>query len=111
MVETRSVRIGVSQVQALQPGEILRDTDVKGFGVRRRADAVSYFLQTRVKGRLRWFTIGKHGAPWTPATARKEALRLLATVSQGQDPGADKQRALRTKTLAAGRGIENGGVS
>lgn len=100
MTETRSARIGVTQVQALQPGEILRDTEVKGFGVRRRADAVSYFLQTRVKGRLRWFTIGKHGAPWTPATARKEALRLLATVSQGKDPGADKKRALRTRTLA-----------
>jgi len=99
VTETRSVRIGVAQVQALKPDEILRDTEVKGFGVRRRADAVSYFLQTRVKGRLRWFTIGKHGAPWTPATARKEALRLLATVNQGNDPGADKKRALRTRTM------------
>ena len=30
------------------------------------------------EGRQRWFTIGRHGAPWTPESARLEARRLLA---------------------------------
>jgi hypothetical protein len=84
----------------IKPGEVLRDTDVKGFGARRRYGVPSYFLQTRVKGRLRWFTIGKHGSPWTPATARDEAMRLLRAVASGGDPGADKKHSPRAGTVA-----------
>lgn len=61
-------------VDALLPGSVLWDDAVRGFGVRRqRRDAV-YVL----KHRNRWLTIGRHGSPWTPDTARKEAIRLLA---------------------------------
>ncbi len=101
MSASRQVRIGVAQVNALKPGEVLRDTEVKGFGVRRRDGVVpSYFLQTRVKGRLRWLTIGKHGSPWTPATARDEAIRLLRLIAAGGDPGIDKQQSRRASTVA-----------
>lgn len=32
-------------------------------------------------------SIGRHGSPWTPDTARTEAKRLLGLVAGGKDPG------------------------
>lgn len=90
-------RITVTFVNALEQGQTLRDTDIKGFGVRRQQGAPSYFLQTRIKGRLRWMTIGPHGSPWTPATARKEAIRLLSEIAHGLDPS----EALRFSRISA----------
>jgi integrase len=78
-------------VDRLRPGETLRDTDLKSFGVRCQQDVPSYFLQKKVHGRLRWFTIGPHGSPWTPEKARKEAERILYGLSAGVDPHHQKQ--------------------
>jgi integrase len=83
-------RVSKTAVDRLRPGETLRDTDLKGFGVRRQHDAPSYFLQKKVHGRLRWFTIGPHGSPWTPERARKEAQRILYGLSAGVDPHQQK---------------------
>ncbi|MBU2582598.1 MAG: tyrosine-type recombinase/integrase [Alphaproteobacteria bacterium] len=90
MSDIKSARVTSATVNALQEGQTLRDIEVKGFGARRRSGAPSYFLQTRVNGRLRWMTIGRHGSPWTPAAARKEALRLLADIHDGHDPAHAK---------------------
>ena len=49
--------------------EIIRQLLTTGLGHQSLGSPPSYFLQTRVRGRLR-FTIGKHGSPWTPTTAR-----------------------------------------
>lgn len=68
-------------VNAMAPGDILNDTKIKGFMARRQKDAVSYAIKMRVNGRQRWFTIGRHGNPWTPDTARKRALQILADPS------------------------------
>jgi len=72
-------RLGLRQVRALQLGETVWDESLAGFGARRqKSDAISYVLFYRAKeGRQRWFTIGRHDAPWTPDTARAEARRLL----------------------------------
>ncbi|MBI1384723.1 MAG: tyrosine-type recombinase/integrase [Rhizobiales bacterium] len=87
-------RVNTSTVDSLQPGDTLRDTEIMGFGARRRsAAAPTYYLQTRVKGRLRFITIGTHGSPWTPASARKEALRLITKINEGLDPGQAKAAA------------------
>ena len=94
-----NARVNVTTVSALEPGQTLRDPAIKGFGARRRKGAPSYFLQTRVKGRLRWLTIGPHGAPWTPESARKEALRLLTEIHDGSDPGQDKRSRREAPTL------------
>jgi hypothetical protein len=40
-------------------------------------------------------TIGVHGSPWTPETARSEALRLLTIVRSGVDPVEAKKKAAR----------------
>lgn len=58
-------RITKRQVDALKPGNLLWDGTVRGFGIRCQQAAKVYVLKTRVRGKQRWFTIGKHGAPWT----------------------------------------------
>ena len=99
MSDNLHARIGVSSVKALKPGQVLRDVEVKGFGARRQKGAVSYFLQTRVNGRLTWLTIGRHGSPWTPETARKEAMRLLVQIAGGINPAAARRRTREIPTL------------
>ena len=48
---------------------------------------MAYVLHYRTEeGRQRWYTIGRHGSPWTPETARAEAQRLLGEVRRGLDP-------------------------
>src|SRR6266568_3547874 len=85
-------RIGLREVRALGPGDIVWDAAVAGFHARRqRGPAVTYAVFYRTKeGRQRWHKIGRHGAPWTPETAREEAVRILGDVADGADPAADK---------------------
>jgi integrase len=67
------------------------DTDIAGFALRVSPDgAKSYAVKYRAAGAQRWFTIGRHGSPWTPESARKEALRILSEAAQGRDPSARK---------------------
>jgi integrase len=81
-------------VDALTPGATARmvwDRELPRFGLKcTPAGAKSYVVQYRIGRRLRRYTIGRHGAPWTPDLARKEALRLLALVASGLDPAAAK---------------------
>lgn len=100
MTERR--RIGLREIRALRPGQIAWDRAVPGFGARRQRSAVAYILKFRTaEGRQRWHTIGRHGAPWTPETARTEALRLLGEIVTGGDPGAEKQAARAAITVRA----------
>jgi integrase len=87
-------------VDALKPADggaetVLWDSELKGFGARvQRGGTKSYVLHYRVgTGRgapLRKLTIGRHGSPWTPDSARSEATRLLGLVESGGDPATDK---------------------
>ena len=49
---------------------------------------------------MRRFTIGRHGAPWTPDTAREEARRLLGEVAGKGDPAADKKAKRAAMTVS-----------
>src|SRR5439155_1991593 len=40
------------------------------------------------------YTIGKHGSPWTPDTAREEAQRLLGRVANEVDPTKERKAKL-----------------
>lgn len=72
-------KIGLAAVNAIPPSTTIWDSDLKGFCIRRqKSDAVSYMLKTRILGRIRWFTIGRHGQPWTPETARQRAREIVA---------------------------------
>src|SRR5271170_173419 len=95
-------RIGLREVRKLGPGQILWDSAVPAFGARRqKGEAVNYVLFYRTsEGRQRWVTIGRHGAPWTPDTAREEAKRLLGVVVTGGDPAAAKSAKRGAATVA-----------
>jgi integrase len=64
-----------------------------GFHARRQqSKTVSYIVVYRTaEGRQRWQTIGRHGSPWTPDTARDAAKRILGHVVEGADPAAEKR--------------------
>lgn len=101
-------RISNRTVTAFQDGGFTGfffDTDLKGFGLRAATPgSVSYVLQYRMGGReskSQRYTIGRHGSPWTPTTARTEAERLMLLIAQGIDPiEADKQRRRDAVDLA-----------
>jgi integrase len=78
--------ITIKSVTAMGPGESLWDSAVRGFGVRRQLRDPTYVLKYRHQGQQRFITIGRHGSPWTPDTARREAKRLLGLVASGRDP-------------------------
>jgi integrase len=95
-------RIGLREVRALGPGEIVWDAAVPAFGARRqKGPAVTYVLFYRTaEGRQRWYTIGRHGAPWTPEKAREKAREVLGEVVKGTDPAVDKRATRKAVTLA-----------
>jgi len=94
-------RIGLRAIGKLREGEVIWDATVPGFGARRQSgNAVAYVLKYRTaEGRQRWFTIGRHGAPWTPDEARKEAIRLLGSVARKADPAAEKTSIRKAATV------------
>lgn len=100
MAEPR--RIGLREVRALGPREIVWDAAVAGFHARRQlGPAVTYYVFYRTKeGRQRWHKIGRHGAPWTPEKAREEALRILGRVTDGSDPTVEQRDGRKVKTVA-----------
>ena len=59
-------------------------------------------MLTRIKGRMRRYTIGRHGSPWTPETARKRANELLHEIGSGGDPIARQKadRVLGTRLIS-----------
>jgi len=94
-------KITKRSVEALKPGETLWDAEVKGFGVRRqRSEARTYLVKTRISGRQRWMTIGRHGSPWTVESARKKAKALLGQIADGDDVAADREADGRRLTVA-----------
>src|ERR1700681_160265 len=91
-VPVQGKRIGLKEIRALKPDEIVWDGAVGGFHARRqKSKTVSYIVVYRTaEGRQRWQTIGRHGSPWTPETAREAAKRILGHVVDGADPAAEK---------------------
>ena len=102
MPGSRRPRIGLRDLRSVPPHQTVWDGAVAGFGARRqRGSAISYILVYRTKeGRSRTYTIGKHGSPWSPDTARQEARRVLGEVVKGADPLTDKIAGRRAITVA-----------
>lgn len=113
MSRTAHARITKGVVDRLGKGQIVRDTDLIGFGVRRQNGAPCYYLQKRIGRSFRWITIGAHGAPWTPESARKEAYRLLGQIAGGEEPRLKRRDLTDKPTLkeVAERFLHEYGVS
>ncbi len=96
-----AIKIAKRAVDGMQPeakDAFLWDGDVKGFGLKvTPTGSKVYILQYRQAGRVRRYTIGKHGSPWTPELARQEAARLLRMIAEGKDPQAAKAEARRPR--------------
>ncbi|WP_342627086.1 tyrosine-type recombinase/integrase [Nguyenibacter vanlangensis] len=59
-----------------------------------------YVIHYRSGGRMRRYTIGQHGSPWTADLAREEAIKVLARVHDGENPAdvrAEERRSMRVK--------------
>ncbi len=105
------IKITIRSVGALKPGpkdEFHWDADLKGFGVKltpptgkHPEGTKTYVYQFRMGGRetsARRVTIGRHGSPWTPTTAREEAERIALLVGQGINP-LDEEAKRRRLTV------------
>jgi integrase len=96
----RTQRLSKRVVDALKPGGLVWDADVTGFAVRCQQKAKVYVLKYRIAGRQRWYSIGKHGSPWTPEAARTEAKRLLGLVADGKDPAEVRENVAKDITVS-----------
>src|SRR5262245_35756129 len=84
-------------VKDLDSPQLWWDADPKatGFGVRSYAGgAKSFFIDYRLNGRQRRYTIGPFPR-WSAEAAREEAKKLRKAIDRGIDPAGDK-RARRT---------------
>ncbi|MCZ8124472.1 MAG: tyrosine-type recombinase/integrase [Magnetospirillum sp.] len=103
-------------VDSLAPGMTVWDGELRGFGVRRQkakkdgAEARKHGVPTYVvyfrvgggrKAPQRFMTIGKHGSPWTPDTARERAETILREAKAGRDPAKALEAARAVPTVSA----------
>jgi integrase len=103
-----SIRISKSEIDKLTPtgkSALYWDQSLTGFGLKvSSGGAKTYIAQYRTaggrSGQTRRVTIGKHGSPWTPDSARAEAKRLLGQAAQGEDPAAAKTQFRRMLTVS-----------
>lgn len=107
MVSTRITKRTVDAARPAASNSFIWDEDLRGFGLKvTPAGSKSYILQYRMGGReaaTKRHTIGKHGSPWAPDSARKEAERLMVFVRQGVDPSdVERRRRREAVTLAFG---------
>ncbi len=97
-MDKKSFRAHINKtvVERLQPGDTVYDTSLKGFGVRRQRLSASYFLKTCIRGKQKFITIGRHGLPWTPDTARRQAMAFKVDPIQ---TAKEKETAVSLKEL------------
>jgi integrase len=103
-VATKITARTVEAARTTQQRFFIWDKEIPGFGLRvLPSGAKHYVLKYRTgrgcSARQRWVTIGRHGAPWTPDLARREARRLLGCVADGVDPASDRDEAKRNPTI------------
>src|SRR3546814_20690274 len=97
MAPRRISKDSVARLQTRSATAFLWDDELKGFGVRvTSSGSTTYVFQYRMGGReakTQRYTIGRHGSPWTAATARMEAVRIFPLLRQRANPvDMDKQR-------------------
>jgi integrase len=82
-----------------------RDTEIRGFGLRVGTTAKTYFVETKVDGKVCRVTIGKHGV-FAPDQARSEAKKHLVDMAKGINPN-DVKAEKRVKAITLGEVFED----
>jgi hypothetical protein len=77
-------RLTSAAVEAMQPRDAFWDTEVRSFGVRCRARDCTYLINTRIAGRQRILTIGRHGRGAWGRKARDIGKAEVALVFEPQ---------------------------
>jgi len=102
-MKSRVKKLTSRTVESIRPNgddTVYWDGELTGFGVRVRASGrKTYVVQTRLRGKLRWYTIGPHG-PLSADEARTQALEILAKAHKGVDPRAGGAPAADSRTIA-----------
>jgi len=96
------VKITKQEIDALEPGCIVADDEVRGFVARRLpSGAVTYGFRYRDKRsrRQRWIGLGLHGSI-TPDQARNLAKKRAGEVADARDPAAELE-ATRAEAVKA----------
>jgi len=93
---------GVRKIEAPETGAVTywdNDPNVRGFGLRVYASgAKSFFLNYRVDGRERRFTIGPFPR-WSVSAARERAKELRREIDRGHDPAGQKRERRDAPTV------------
>ena len=81
------------------------DSDITGFGVRifaptkrHQTGARSFFINYRIGGREKRFTIGAY-PDWSAAAARAEAKELRRRIDRGEDPAHERKEKREAPTV------------
>ena len=103
MAQAKLTKRKIDAAQASDRDDYIWDAELTGYGLKitpkgRKVYLVQYRIGGR-RGRTRRVTIGVHGSPWTPETARDEAKRLLAEVALGRDPAEERTRRRTESTV------------
>jgi integrase len=83
-------KISKRTVDALQPGQTLADTEIRGFVCRCLPSGTrSYGLRYRAGGKQHWFSIGEHGRV-TADEARRLARKRAGEIADNRNPALEK---------------------
>jgi integrase len=98
-----SVRIGAKTVAKMKAGDVLIDTEIRGFEARRwDTGTITYSMRYRTRnGDRKRVLIGRHGNI-TPDEARTIAKQRAGEVASGHDPAGEQKiaEAVAGKTVA-----------
>ena len=90
------LKLNKTTVEAIEPPDkgyaLVWDSEQSAFGLRITASGVrSYIVETRVSGKTRRVTLGKHGK-LTADDARRNAKSVISSMTLGTDVTAEKRR-------------------
>ncbi len=84
---------------------ILRDTELKGFGLRVSPNSRSYVVEARVNGKSKRLTVGRADL-LSVEEARNKAIAMLAQMTTGTDP-QEENRKLEASTITLGEVLDH----
>lgn len=94
-------KINKTNVESLEKGQMIFDTELRGFVARRLGSGqISYGLKytDAGTGRQRWFALGLHNNAFPAEKARRAAESRRGQVADGKDPQAEREAERRKRS-------------